>query len=80
MNKIIAIDNVLKLPIVWHYSVRRDRYTVLTKSTHAMKRASHVGCNACNVRIQRVLHRICYSNVAHMKRVYIAFATRMSRI
>jgi hypothetical protein len=36
-----------------------------------MKRASHVGCNACNGRIQRVLHRICYSNVAHwhMKRV-----------
>jgi hypothetical protein len=42
--------------------------TVLTKSTHAMKRASHVGCNACNARIQRVLHHICYSNVAHMKR------------
>jgi hypothetical protein len=33
-----------------------------------MKRASHVGSNACNARIQRVLHRICYSNVAHMKR------------
>jgi hypothetical protein len=27
------------------------------KVTHAMKRASHVGCNACNARIQRVLHR-----------------------
>jgi hypothetical protein len=38
------------------------------KVTHAMKRASHVGCNAFKARIQRVLHRICYSNVAHMKR------------
>jgi hypothetical protein len=40
-------------------------------------RASHVGCNACNARIQRILHRICYSNVAHSKRgssVYIRIA------
>jgi hypothetical protein len=53
---------------------RKQEYTVLTKSnpcyeavTHAMKRASHVGCNACNARIQRVLLRICYSNVAQFK-------------
>jgi hypothetical protein len=42
------------------------------KVTHAMKRASPVGCNACNARIQRVLHgvlhRIYYSTVAYMKR------------
>jgi predicted nucleic acid-binding Zn ribbon protein len=40
------------------------------KVTHDMKRASHVGCNACNARIQLVLHRICYSNVAHVKRAF----------
>jgi hypothetical protein len=38
-----------------------------------MKRASHVGCNACNARIQRVLHRICYSNVAHRFIMRIAY-------
>jgi hypothetical protein len=38
------------------------------KVTRAVKRASHVGCEACNARIQRVLHRICYPNVAQMKR------------
>jgi hypothetical protein len=38
------------------------------ESVMLMKRASHVGYNACNARIQHVLHRICYSNVAHMKR------------
>jgi hypothetical protein len=41
--------------------------------THAMKRAPHVGCNACNARIQCVLHRICYSNVGHMKRASYAW-------
>jgi hypothetical protein len=38
------------------------------KVTHAKKRTSHAGCNACDARFRRVLHRICYSNVAHMKR------------
>jgi hypothetical protein len=38
------------------------------KVTHAMKRTSQAGCNACDARFRRVLHRICYSNVAHMKR------------
>jgi hypothetical protein len=41
-----------------------------------MKRVSHVGCNACNARIQRVLHRIFYSNVAHMKHVLSIQHTR----
>jgi hypothetical protein len=38
------------------------------KVTHAKKRTSHAGCNACDSRFLRVLHRICYSNVAHTKR------------
>jgi hypothetical protein len=42
--------------------------TVLTKITEAKKRTSHAGCNACDARFRRVLHRICYLNVAHMKR------------
>jgi hypothetical protein len=41
-----------------------------------MKRASHVGCNACDARIQRVLHRICNSNIAHMKRASSVQHTR----
>jgi hypothetical protein len=35
------------------------------KVTHAKKRTSHAGCNARDARFRRVLHRICYSNVAH---------------
>jgi hypothetical protein len=31
-----------------------------------MMRASQVGCNTCNARIQRVLHRICYSYEARL--------------
>jgi hypothetical protein len=61
------------------------------KVTHAMKRASHVGCNACNARIHRVLHRIWHSNVAHMKRassvqhpgnihIIFRFMTRLLRL
>jgi hypothetical protein len=38
------------------------------KVTIAMKRTSHAGCNACDAHFRRVLHRICYSNVADMKR------------
>jgi hypothetical protein len=56
-------------------------YSTDQKVTHAMKRASHVGCNACNARIQRVLHRICYTRMLRIwSAYYIAFATRMSRI
>jgi hypothetical protein len=38
------------------------------KVTHSKTRTSHAGCNASDARIRRVLPRICYSNVAHMKR------------
>jgi hypothetical protein len=45
------------------------RTAVLTKSSPCYEAGpSHVVCNACNARIQRILHRICHSNVAHMKR------------
>jgi hypothetical protein len=37
------------------------------KVTHAKnKRTSHPGCNACDTRFRRVLHHICYSNVARL--------------
>jgi hypothetical protein len=39
---------------------------LLAKS--AKKRTSHAWCNACDAHFRRVLHRICYSNVAQMKR------------
>jgi hypothetical protein len=42
------------------------------KVTHAKKRTSHAGCNAWDARFRRVLHRICYSNFAHMKRASCA--------
>jgi hypothetical protein len=53
------------------------------------RQTSHAGCNACDARFRRVLHRICFSNVAHMKpavmcvsdtRVGCALLTRLSRV
>jgi hypothetical protein len=45
-----------------------------------MERASHVGCNAYDARIQRVIHRICYSNVANMKHASSVQHTRDIRV
>jgi hypothetical protein len=59
----------LTSPLVLHFlHVCNVQYW--PKVTHAMKRASHVECNACNARIQRVLHRICYTR---MSRIWSAF-------
>jgi hypothetical protein len=39
-----------------------------------------VGCNACNARIQRVLHRILYSNVARLICITYAWHSHSIRI
>jgi hypothetical protein len=48
------------------YTLRTLQYW--PKVTHAKKRSTRAGCNACDARFRRVLHRICNSKVAHMKR------------
>jgi hypothetical protein len=75
-----------------HASIYINSIQYWPKVTHAKKRTSHVGCNACNARFRRVLHRICYySNFAHMKRASCvqhlrgmcagyALLTRLSRV
>jgi hypothetical protein len=76
-TNVIFLSNLLSLPCQFtmsvYHALNQSNCTRVVqywpKVTHAMKHASHVGCNACNARVQRVLHRICYSNVAHMKRV-----------
>jgi hypothetical protein len=69
----VKLINYLSVCRAWYEGpslVRKfAQYTVLTKSNrYAKKRTSHAGCNACDAHFRRVLQRICYSNVAHVKR------------